>query len=61
MVITRKRIIILIVVIIVAAILGRLAVRAVLNLILGGTIFGGNLLWIKKRRKEKECLYLYVY
>lgn len=44
MVITRKRIIILIVVIIVAAILGRLAVRAVLNLMLGGTIFGGNLL-----------------
>ena len=61
MVITRKQIILLIVVIIVAAILGRLAVRAVLNLMLGGTMFGGNLLWKKKRRKEKECLYLYVY
>lgn len=42
--ITRKRVIILIIVIIVAAILGRLAVRAILNLILGGTMFGGNLL-----------------
>lgn len=42
--ITRKRIIILMIVIIVAAILGRLAVRAVLNLILGGTMFGGNIL-----------------
>lgn len=42
--ITRKRIIILMVVIIVAAVLGRLTVRAVLNLLLGGTMFGGNLL-----------------
>lgn len=44
---TRKRIIIiiiLIIVIIVAAILGRLAVRAIMNLMLGGTMFGGNLL-----------------
>lgn len=44
MIITRKRIIILIIIIIVAAILGRLAVRAVLNLMLGGRMFGGNLL-----------------
>ena len=44
MIITRKRIIILIIIIIVAAILGRLAIRAVLNLMLGGTTFGGNLL-----------------
>ena len=44
MVITRKRIIILIIVIIVGAILGRLAVRGVLNLMLGGTMFGGDLL-----------------
>lgn len=41
---TQKRIIILLVVIIVAAILGRLAVRAVMNLLLGGTLFGGNFL-----------------
>lgn len=44
MVITRKRVIILIIVIIVGAILGRLAVRAFLNLMLGGTWFGVNLL-----------------
>ena len=44
MIITRQRIIILIIIIIVAAILGRLAIRAVLNLMLGGTMFGGNLL-----------------
>ncbi|WP_289129717.1 hypothetical protein [uncultured Clostridium sp.] len=44
MIITRKRIIILIIIIIVAAILGRLAIRAVLNLMLGGTMFGDNLL-----------------
>lgn len=42
--ITRKRVIILIVVIIVAAVLGRLAVRAFMNLLLGGTMFGGDLL-----------------
>ena len=42
--ITRKRFIIFIIVIIVAAVLGRLAVRAIINLMLGGTMFGGNLL-----------------
>lgn len=42
--ITRKRVIILIIVIIVAAVLGRLAVRSIMNLMLGGTMFGGNLL-----------------
>lgn len=42
--ITKKRVIILIIVIIIAAILGRLAVRAMMNLLLGGTMFGGNLL-----------------
>lgn len=42
--ITRKRVIILIIVIIVTAVLGRLAVRAIMNFLLGGTMFGGNLL-----------------
>ena len=42
--ITRKQVIILVVIIIVAAILGRLAVRAFLNFLLGGTMFGGDLL-----------------
>lgn len=44
MTLTQKRIVILLAVIIVAAILGRLAVRAVMNLLLGGTLFGGNFL-----------------
>lgn len=41
---TAKRYVILVIVIIAAAVLGRLAVRAVLNLMLGGTLFGGNFL-----------------
>lgn len=40
----RKRIIILLVLVIVAVILSRLAVRAFMNLMLGGTLFGGNFL-----------------
>ena len=40
--ITSKRLIILAVVIAAAFVLGRLAVRAALNLLLGGTLFGGN-------------------
>ena len=42
--VTTKRIIILVVIIAVAFVLGRLAVRAVMNMLLGGTLFGGNLL-----------------
>ena len=42
-----KRLIILAVIIIIAAVLGRMAVRAVLNLLLGGTMFGGNFLLAK--------------
>ncbi len=44
MTLTQKRIIILAVIIIVAAVLGRLAVRAFMNILLGGTLFGGNFL-----------------
>lgn len=44
MTLTQKRLLILLAVIIVAAVLGRLAVRAVLNMLLGGTLFGGNFL-----------------
>ena len=61
MTITTKRVVILFIVIFVAVVLGRLAVRAVLNILLGGTMFGGNLLWKKKEKEEKECLYLYLY
>lgn len=41
---TMKRAIIILVIIIIAFVLGRLAVRAVMNLLLGGTMFGGNFL-----------------
>jgi len=41
---TKKRIIILLVIVILALILGRLAVRIGLNLLLGGTVFGGDFL-----------------
>lgn len=44
MTLTQKRLIILLVIIIVAFVLGRLAVRAVMNFLLGGTMFGGNFL-----------------
>ena len=40
----KKRIIILIVIAIIAFILGRLAIRAFMNMLLGGTLFGGNIL-----------------
>jgi len=44
MTLTQKRVIILIIIAIIAFVLGRLAVRAVMNLLLGGTMFGGNFL-----------------
>lgn len=44
MTLKQKRLLILLVVMAAAAVLGRLAVRAVLNLMLGGTLFGGNFL-----------------
>lgn len=40
----KKRIVILIVIAMVGFILGRLAFRGVLNLLMGGTLFGGNIL-----------------
>lgn len=41
---TKKSFVILLIVILLGAVLGRLAVRAGLNLLLGGTLFGGNVL-----------------
>lgn len=41
---TMKRAIIILVVMVIAFVLGRLAVRAVMNLLLSGTMFGGNFL-----------------
>ena len=44
MTLLQKRLLILLLVVLAAAALGRLAVRAALNLLLGGTLFGGNFL-----------------
>lgn len=41
---TKRRIVILLIVIVCGILLGRLAVRLFLNLMLGGTVFGGNFL-----------------
>ena len=41
---TAKRIIIIAVIAVAAFVLGRLAVRAGMNLLLGGTLFGGDFL-----------------
>lgn len=41
---TKTRWIILVIVVIAGFVLGRLAVRAVLDMLLGGTLFGGNIL-----------------
>ena len=40
----KKRIIIILILAIVGFILGRLAIRALMNMLLGGTLFGGNIL-----------------
>lgn len=42
--VTSKRTIILLIVIAAGIVLGRLAVRAVLNFLMGGTLFGGDFL-----------------
>lgn len=39
-----KRLLVLAAVAVAAVVLGRLAVRAAMNLLLGGTLFGGNFL-----------------
>lgn len=44
MTLIQKRILILLIIIVIAAILGRLTVRAIMNFMLGGTMFGGNFL-----------------
>lgn len=44
MTLTQKRLLILAVIAVTAFVLGRLAVRGALNLLVGGTLFGGNLL-----------------
>lgn len=44
MIMMMKRLIIIAAIVVVAFVLGRLAVRAFMNLLLGGTLFGGNFL-----------------
>lgn len=44
MTLLQKRVIILVVVAAAGIILGRLAVRAIINMMVGGTLFGGNFL-----------------
>ncbi len=44
MTLTQKRCILLLVLALLGVVLGRLAVRAFLNILLGGTLFGGNFL-----------------
>ena len=41
---TQKRLLILAIIAMVAFVLGRLAMRAFMNMLLGGTLFGGNFL-----------------
>ena len=44
MTLMQKRLLIFAIIAVVAFVLGRLAMRAILNMLLGGTLFGGNLL-----------------
>ena len=44
MTLTTKRVLILSAIFLIGFVLGRLAVRALMNLLLGGTLFGGNVL-----------------
>lgn len=44
MTLTQKRLLILLFIAVAAFILGRMAVRAAINLLIGGTLFGGNFL-----------------
>lgn len=44
MTLAQKRFVIIFVIVVVGVVLGRLAMRAFMNLMLGGTMFGGNFL-----------------
>ena len=44
MTLTTKRVLILSAIVLIGFVLGRLAVQALMNLLLGGTLFGGNIL-----------------
>ena len=57
---SKKIWLIMICIVLIGIIIGRLAVRGFLNLLMGGTLFGGNFLWGKKIKGGEECLYLFV-
>jgi hypothetical protein len=44
MTLTQKRLLVLLMIILVGFVLGRLAVRTIMNLLVGGSLFGGNFL-----------------
>ncbi len=44
MTLTQKRLLLLLIIAVIAFVLGRLAARVAMNLLLGGTLFGGNFL-----------------
>ncbi len=44
MTLTQKRLLIFLIIAVVAFVLGRMVVRAAINLLVGGTLFGGNFL-----------------
>ncbi len=44
MTLTQKRLLILLIIAVVAFVLGRLAARAAMDLLIGGTLFGGDFL-----------------
>lgn len=44
MTLTQRRILILCIIIVIGAVLGRLSFRALMNFLLGGTMFGGDFL-----------------
>lgn len=44
MTLIQRRLLILLIVVVAGAVLGRLTLRAILNFLVGGTMFGGNFL-----------------
>lgn len=60
MTIDTKKIVVIGIIAVIGFVLGRLLIRGLLNLLLGGTMFGGNILWgeIKLCRYGMEYWFL---